>query len=168
MWKIKERWNTPDGRCFQLRKNNPLNFLCPGFPHKTVTETRGTLVEAWYWRITFQSKVGPPWPAMMHCSRGAHPLRRSWAPDPHLSLPPALALAVSQLLVTLTPIRSWRCFQWIYQSVCIHICAHIFRNSLMFYYDKGLTLSQPLRWSCSLSHFIFSSFSNKVIRGALP
>lgn len=149
-----------------IEEKHPPNFLCPVFPHMTVAETGGALVEVWDGIITFQSKGRSPRPRMMHCSQDAHPLRRSWTPrSPSVSassfdldcLP-----AVSHIAI-LSTIRSCRCFQCfsLYPSVCVHICAHIPRISLMFSDDKVWTLSQPLRWSCHLSYFIFSSLSTR-------
>lgn len=132
----------------------------------TVAESGGTLVEVWDWIITCQSTGGPPRPKMTHCSWGTHLLRRSRSPDPHLSLPPALTLPISQLFVILPASAPSELVPWvsfIYQSVRAHIRAHIHahisRISLKFSFGRELTLSQPLRWSCSLSSPLFSCLS---------
>lgn len=84
-----------------IEDKHPPNFLCPVFPHMTVAETGGALVEVWDGIITFQSKGRSPRPRMMHCSQDAHHLGEAGPQDPHQSLPPALTWTVSQLLVIL-------------------------------------------------------------------
>lgn len=129
-----------------------------------MAETGGTLVEVWAWIITFQSKGRLP-----KAQNDALFLRSTstWEKlNLRLSSLSASSfdlecLSALRHIASLSTIRSCRCFQCflLCHSVCVHICAHIFRITLMFFYDKELTLSQPLRWICSLSYFIFSSLS---------